>query len=68
MKIGSVQAKLTVDSKTGEYILSYLTIISRAGWLKEIIAITEADAEMLNSSVPEVDAASVKQLSDRFIE
>jgi ABC-type nickel/cobalt efflux system permease component RcnA len=60
MKIGILyKAKLTVDSKTSEYILSYRdnNFGGRAGW-KEIIAITEADAKILNSSVPEVDRSS----------
>jgi ABC-type nickel/cobalt efflux system permease component RcnA len=60
MKIGILyKAKLTVDSKASEYLLSYRdnNFAGRAGW-KEIIAITEAGAKILNSSVPEVDRSS----------
>ena len=57
MKIGILyKAKLTVDSKTSEYFLSYRdnNFSGRAGW-KEVIAVAERGAKILNSSVPEGD-------------
>ena len=57
MKIGILyKAKLTVDSKTSEYFLSYRdnNFGGRAGW-KEVIAVAERGAKILNSSVPEGD-------------
>jgi nickel/cobalt exporter len=64
MKIGILyRAKLTMDSKTSEYLLSYRddNFAGRAGW-KEVIAVTAPGASILNSSVPEVDRSS--QLSN----
>jgi len=64
MKIGiRYKAKLTMDSRAGEYLVSYRdnNFAGRTGW-KEIIAIAEPGARILNSSVPEIDRSS--QLSD----
>ena len=60
MKIGILyKAKLTVDSKTSKYLLSFRddNFAGRAGW-KEIIAVAAPGAEILNSSVPEADRSS----------
>jgi len=64
MKIGILyKAKLTVDSRSGEYLLSYRdnNFAGRAGW-KEIIAVAEPGARILHSSAPEIDRSY--QLND----
>jgi len=64
MKIGILfRAKLKQDSQTDEYLLNFRdgNFSGRAGW-KEIIAIAEPGARILNSSVPETDRSS--QLND----
>ena len=64
LKIGILyKAKLTVDSRAGEYLLSYRdnNFAGRAGW-KEIIAVAEPGARILHSSAPEMDRSS--QLND----
>jgi ABC-type nickel/cobalt efflux system permease component RcnA len=64
MKIGILfRAKLKQDSQTDEYLLNFRdgNFSGRAGW-KEIIAIAEPGARILNSSVPEKDRSS--QLND----
>jgi len=60
IKIGILyKAKLTLDSKTSECLLNYRdgNFPGRAGW-KEIIAVAESGAKILNSSVPEADRSS----------
>jgi ABC-type nickel/cobalt efflux system permease component RcnA len=64
LKIGILyKAKLPGDSKSPEHLISYRddNFPGRAGW-KEIIAVAEPGAKILNSSVPEVDRSS--QLND----
>jgi len=64
MKIGILyKAKLTVDLRSGEYLLSYRdnNFAGRAGW-KEIIAVAEPGARILHSSAPEIDRSY--QLND----
>jgi nickel/cobalt exporter len=59
MKIGILYKAKLRDSKTGEFRLSYRddNFPGRAGW-KEIIAVGEAGARILNSSVPQTDRSS----------
>jgi ABC-type nickel/cobalt efflux system permease component RcnA len=60
MKVGFLyKAKLIGDSNGAEYLLTYRdgNFPGRAGW-KEIIAVAAPGAEILNSSVPEVDRSS----------
>lgn len=63
MKIGILYKAKLRDSKTGEFRLSYRdnNFPGRAGW-KEIIAVAEAGARILDSSVPQTDRSS--QLND----
>jgi ABC-type nickel/cobalt efflux system permease component RcnA len=64
MKIGVVyRAKLSGNPTGGPYSLTYRdgNFPGRAGW-KEIIAVAESGAKILNSSVPETDRSS--QLSN----
>lgn len=60
MKIGVLyKAKLSDHSKNSEHVLIYRdrNFLDRAGW-KETIAFAAPGAEILNSSVPEVDRSS----------
>ena len=63
MKIGILYKAKLGDAKGGEYVLSYRdgNFPGRAGW-KEIIALADSGARILNSSVPETDRSS--QLND----
>jgi nickel/cobalt transporter (NicO) family protein len=63
MKIGVLYKVKLVDSRGGAYTLSYRdgNFPGRAGW-KEIIAVADSGASLLNSSVPETDRSS--QLND----
>jgi ABC-type nickel/cobalt efflux system permease component RcnA len=63
MKIGILYKVKLGDAQGGEYLVSYRdnNFPGRAGW-KEIIALADSDARILNSSVPETDRSS--QLND----